>query len=108
MIPHRDSFAIRFSITSFPDRFLWVNPMPSSLPDLQEKRLDRLPIGQRARIREVVGTDGLAVRLMEMGILDGEEIETLGKAPLGDPIEYLIRGYRLSLRIVEAQRVLLE
>lgn len=72
------------------------------------RTLDRLPIGERGRIREILGVDGLACRLMEMGILDGEEIETLGKAPLGDPIEFLIRGYRLSLRINEAQRVVLE
>jgi ferrous iron transport protein A len=64
--------------------------------------------GQKARILDVSGEDAIAVRLMEMGLTDGEEIEHLGCAPLGDPIEFLIRGYRLSLRSTEAQRVIVE
>ena len=40
-----------------------------------------------------------------MGLTDGEEITLIGFAPLGDPIEFLIRGYRLSLRKAEASRV---
>ncbi len=81
-----------------------------SAPAAGEKlrTLDQLAIGSSARIREILGDDSLSIRLMEMGLLEGEEIEALGKAPLGDPIEYLIRGYRLSLRIIEARRVVLE
>ncbi len=67
--------------------------------------LDDLKIGQRALIVEVGGDDGIAIRLMEMGLTDGEEITLIGFAPLGDPIEFLIRGYRLSLRKAEARRV---
>jgi ferrous iron transport protein A len=67
--------------------------------------LDTLREGQRARIVEVAGTDGVSVRLMEMGLVDGEEIACLGFAPLGDPIEFEIRGYRISLRATEARRV---
>lgn len=65
-------------------------------------------IGQRGRIVEVVGDDAISVRLMEMGVTDGEQIELIGFAPLGDPIEFLIRGYRLSLRKAEAARVTIE
>jgi len=54
---------------------------------------------------EVAGDDAVAVRLMEMGLTDGEEVTVIGFAPLGDPIEYSIRGYRLSLRKTEASRV---
>ena len=67
--------------------------------------LNDLKIGQRALIDEVGGDDGIAIRLMEMGLTDGEEITLIGFAPLGDPIEFLIRGYRLSLRKAEASRV---
>jgi len=70
--------------------------------------LDTLHDGQVARIRDVVGDDAIAVRLMEMGLTDGEIIESVGRAPLGDPIEYQIRGYRLSLRSEEARRVLID
>jgi Fe2+ transport system protein FeoA len=67
--------------------------------------LDTLTEGQRATILDVAGDDAISVRLMEMGLIEGEEIENLGASPLGDPVEYLIRGYRLSLRNTEARRV---
>jgi ferrous iron transport protein A len=72
------------------------------------RTLDELLVGERSRILEVAGDDAISVRLMEMGLVDGEEIEYLGAAPLGDPREYLIRGYHLSLRSTEARRVVLE
>ncbi len=62
-------------------------------------------VGQHAEILDVTGDDAVAVRLMEMGLTEGEEISVVGFAPLGDPVEYSIRGYRLSLRKSEAQRV---
>jgi ferrous iron transport protein A len=70
--------------------------------------LDKLKIGQRATIVDVEGDDGIAVRLMEMGLTEGEEIEVLGFAPLGDPIEFRVRGYRISLRASEARRLRIE
>jgi ferrous iron transport protein A len=70
--------------------------------------LDLLNEGQKARILDVSGEDAIAIRLMEMGLTDGEQVEHLGCAPLGDPIEFLIRGYRLSLRSTEASRVIVE
>ncbi|MBM3970977.1 MAG: ferrous iron transport protein A [Planctomycetes bacterium] len=69
--------------------------------------LDQLPEGQAATILDVEGDDAVAVRLLEMGLTDGELIRSLGPAPLGDPLEFEVRGYRLSLRIVEARRVLI-
>ncbi|MEX0716119.1 MAG: FeoA family protein [Planctomycetaceae bacterium] len=67
--------------------------------------LDTLAEGQRARIVAIDGEDGIACRLMEMGLTDGERIEVIGFAPLGDPIEYRVRGYAISLRAKEARRV---
>jgi ferrous iron transport protein A len=72
------------------------------------RTLDQLAVGERSRILEVTGDDAVSVRLMEMGLIDGEDIEYVGAAPLGDPREFLIRGYHLSLRSAEAQRVVLE
>lgn len=62
-------------------------------------------VGQTARVDRVDGDDSLAIRLLEMGLTPGCEVRYLGQAPLGDPIELMIRGYRLSLRRVEASRV---
>lgn len=55
----------------------------------------------------VVGWAGGAPppRLLEMGILEGTEIEVIRLAPLGDPIEIGLRGYRLSIRRSEAERI---
>ena len=69
---------------------------------------DLRDVGQSGRITDVTGDDAVAVRLMEMGLTDGEEIQLIGFAPLGDPIEFLVRGYRLSLRKTEAARVAIE
>jgi ferrous iron transport protein A len=67
--------------------------------------LDQLAAGQRVRIDEVRGEDALVQRLMEMGLMEGEEIEVLAFAPLGDPMEIRLRDYRLSLRRNEAARI---
>jgi ferrous iron transport protein A len=67
--------------------------------------LDQLRVGQTARVDSLVGEDTLVQRLLEMGLLDGEEIEVIGVAPLGDPVEIRVRDYRLSLRRSEAARV---
>lgn len=69
------------------------------------RSLDQLAIGQRGVITEVRGEDALLQRLLEMGLLDGEEVEVVAVAPLGDPIEVRLRDYRLSLRAREAARV---
>jgi ferrous iron transport protein A len=67
--------------------------------------LDELQVGQSGSILDITGDDGIAIRLMEMGLTEGEQITLIGFAPLGDPIEFLIRSYRLSLRKAEAKRV---
>lgn len=64
--------------------------------------------GQRGRIVQVEGTDEVAIRLLEMGLIPGVEFEFIGVAPLGDPIEIELRGYRLSLRKSEASRITIE
>jgi Fe2+ transport system protein FeoA len=67
--------------------------------------LDQLHAGQRARIDAVRGDDALVQRLLEMGLLEGDEIEIVAFAPLGDPMEIRLRDYRLSLRRSEAARI---
>jgi ferrous iron transport protein A len=67
--------------------------------------LDQLTKGQRGLIEAVDGDDAILQRLLEMGLLEGEEIEVVGFAPLGDPMEIRLRDYRLSLRRSEAARI---
>lgn len=70
--------------------------------------LAELEQGGRARVVEVQGTDELSQRILEMGVLPGTEIKMIGRAPLGDPLEFELRGYRLSLRKAEAAKVRIE
>lgn len=64
--------------------------------------LDQLPRGQRGIIESLHGDSALLQRLLEMGLLEGEEVEVIGFAPFGDPLEIRLRDYRLSLRRREA------
>ena len=69
--------------------------------------LDQLAVGQSARVEAVAGDPALVQRLYEMGLLEGDTVEVIGVAPLGDPIEVRIGGTRLSLRRREAASVTL-
>lgn len=66
----------------------------STLADLQ--------LGQKAQIVSLSGSPGLVQRLYELGLMEGESVELLAVAPLGDPIEVRVGHSRLSLRKVEA------
>ncbi len=73
-------------------------------------RLGELKIGERAQVLTVAGVDEVSVRLLEMGLTPGVALELIGIAPLGDPLELELRGYRLSVRkreadLVEVQRL---
>ena len=71
-------------------------------------RLSDLQLGQRATVLNVSGVDEISVRLLEMGLTPGATLELIGIAPLGDPLELELRGYRLSLRKREAELVEIE
>jgi ferrous iron transport protein A len=67
-----------------------------------------LMVGESGRVGQVSGAGEITRRLLEMGITPGARIRRLGAAPLGDPLEFELRGYRLSLRRSEARHVELE
>lgn len=67
-----------------------------------------LEVGQAGRVARVVGTDEISRRILEMGVTPGVEVRRIGTAPLGDPLEFELRGYRLSLRKAEAQHIELD
>jgi ferrous iron transport protein A len=64
-----------------------------------------MSVGAKARVSSVLGADELTMRLLEMGLTPGVEVRVIGVAPLGDPLELELRGYRLSVRKSEAARV---
>jgi ferrous iron transport protein A len=61
--------------------------------------------GQRAEVLAVTGEPAVVQRLYEFGLLEGERVELLAVAPLGDPIEIRVGGSRISLRKSEAAGV---
>jgi len=73
-----------------------------------ECSLSQLTPGQSGRIQRVEGQPGARHRLQEMGLIRGAAVQFVRAAPLGDPIEIRIRGYRLSLRRQEADGVIVE
>lgn len=70
--------------------------------------LAELSLGSAGRVLHVTGHDEIALRLLEMGLTPGTEVRLLAMAPLGDPVELLVRGYHLSVRRSEASRVAIE
>jgi ferrous iron transport protein A len=71
-------------------------------------RLSELQAGEQKRVLLVEGSDDISQRLLEMGLTPGTQVRLLGVAPLGDPMELELRGYRLSVRRAEAARVEVE
>lgn len=67
--------------------------------------LEQLPVGARARVEGLAGGDALVQRLFELGVMEGETVEVVGRAPLGDPLEIRLGNTRLSLRRSEAAAV---
>lgn len=70
-------------------------------------RLSDLKPGQEGIIREYSSNE-LFLKLMEMGCLPGEKILLEQIAPMGDPISVFVAGYRLSLRLNEAENILVD
>jgi len=72
---------------------------------LESIQLHLLQPGQRATITKINATSALRRRFVEMGIVKGETILIERNAPLGDPVEYLIKGYHLAMRKEEAAQI---
>ncbi len=70
--------------------------------------LARLKPGEMGRITAIGALGPLKRRLMDMGVLVGEEVRVVKVAPLGDPIEVKVKNYSLSLRKKEAEGIAVE
>jgi Fe2+ transport system protein FeoA len=67
-----------------------------------------LKIGQSGSVVTVGGEKALRRRLLDMGITPRTTVTVKKAAPMGDPIELLIRGYVLSLRLEDAEKITIE
>ncbi len=75
---------------------------------MQLTTLDKLIPGESGRIQKLTGRGAVRRRLVDMGLTSGAEIEMVKVSPLGDPVEYRLRGYHLSLRRSEAETIVVE
>jgi Fe2+ transport system protein FeoA len=70
--------------------------------------LSEIKEGQTATIHRIGGASALRRRLHEMGILKGTKVRVEKYAPLKDPLELIVKGYHVSLRVEEAARITVE
>lgn len=70
--------------------------------------LKEVKVGQTATVKKLNGEGAVKRRIMDMGITKGVEVSVRKVAPLGDPIEITVRGYELSLRKDDAEKIEVE
>lgn len=69
------------------------------------RTLDQLKPGDSGIVGLLTGDGAVHQRLLEMGVIEGADVEVVRMAPLGDPMEIIVQGYHLSLRKAEAALV---
>ena len=67
-----------------------------------------LKIGENAKIKAVGGQGALRQHFLDMGVIPGAEIKLMKLAPMGDPMEFRIHGYELTLRVADAEKIEIE
>lgn len=71
----------------------------------QTETLNNLEIGKTAVIGTVGGEGALRQHFLDMGLIPGAEVTLVKFAPMGDPMELLIHGYELTLRLEDAAKI---
>ncbi len=72
------------------------------------RTLKQIPCGKTVRVAKLHGEGPVKRRIMDMGITKGVEVLVRKAAPLGDPVEVMVRGYELSLRRADAEMIEVE
>ncbi|MFP4353785.1 MAG: DtxR family transcriptional regulator [Phycisphaerae bacterium] len=85
-----------------------TNTMDETAETQTRWTLAQLKPGEKATIVKIAGSGGVRRRLLDMGATAGTVVEIERKAPLGDPIQVKIKGYHLTLRKEEAERITVE
>lgn len=67
--------------------------------------LKDLRIGESAKITAVGGEGALRQHFLDMGVVPGAEIKLMKLAPMGDPMEFRVHGYELTLRLADAEKI---
>jgi ferrous iron transport protein A len=75
---------------------------------MTESALSQINPGKRVKIIQIKGKGSARRRILDMGMIPGAELEVIKRAPLGDPIEFKIKGYNLTLRKNEAEQIIVQ
>ena len=70
-----------------------------------ETTLDNIKIGDKVKVTKMKATGDIRFRLLDMGLVKGVSLKIVRLAPLGDPIEVMLNGFNLSLRLEEAKNI---
>lgn len=70
--------------------------------------LDKIKVGDTVKVLKMGAQGDIRFRLLDMGLVKGVKLNIIRVAPLGDPIEVLINGFHLSLRLEEAENIEVE
>jgi Fe2+ transport system protein FeoA len=70
--------------------------------------LSEMKQGQSAKIVRVGGQGHIRRRILEMGLLKGTQVYVEKYAPLKDPVELIVKGYHISLRVEEAAQIVVD
>ena len=68
--------------------------------------LNHLPVGRKANVTMLTADGTARRRMLDLGIIDGTEIEPLYKSPSGNPVAYLIRGAVIALRSDVSEKIM--
>jgi ferrous iron transport protein A len=78
------------------------------MPEMNRTTLDQLKAGERGVVLGYQGEEDLHYRLKELGLVSGTRVLVKRFAPLGDPMEVVLRGYSLSIRRQDASKILVQ
>jgi ferrous iron transport protein A len=82
-----------------------MNKESTNVPE-SDITLDQIKPGTTVKVAHIRGKGATRRRILDMGIVPGAEVKVIRKAPMGDPIEFEVKGYNLSMRKTEAALVI--
>ncbi len=72
----------------------------------EQMSLNKLPMGRKAKVTMLTSDGATRRRMLDLGVIDGTEIEPLYKSPSGNPVAYLIRGTVIALRSDISEKII--
>ncbi len=74
--------------------------------NINQISLNQLPIGKKANVAALTSDGATKRRMLDLGVIDGTEIQPLYKSPSGNPVAYLIRGAVIALRSDVSEKIM--